>query len=94
MTTEAVAEKIVKCYHCGEHCEETLWLDRKTFCCYGCRTVYEILSFNQLCEYYVLDKNPGLQQKQTYNESYRYLDEKDVRKKILEFESENFSFST
>ena len=50
----------LKCYHCGQLCEETLWLSDKPFCCYGCKTVFEILSTNDLCEYYNFDKNPGI----------------------------------
>lgn len=92
MVVEEVASgKILKCYHCGERCEETLWLEDKSFCCYGCKTVYEILSANQLCEYYALDKNPGLQLKHTNGASFLYLDETDIRRKIVDFDSENLA---
>lgn len=89
MITEV--EQELKCFHCGQRCDETLWLDEKAFCCYGCRTVYEILSANQLCEYYNLDRNPGRQLKKTDTETYRYLDEPDIRKKVVDFLSDNFS---
>ena len=88
---ELLVEQDVKCYHCGQTCEDTLWLSDKPFCCYGCKTVYEILSANDLCQYYDLDKNPGIQLKQISDETYAYLDEKDIRKKIVEFDSESFS---
>jgi hypothetical protein len=91
MVVEVEAGKDIKCFHCGQVCDETLWLDEKAFCCYGCRTVYEILSANQLCEYYNLDRNPGRQLKETDAETYRYLDEPDIRKKVVDFLSENFS---
>ncbi|MGC1244140.1 MAG: heavy metal translocating P-type ATPase metal-binding domain-containing protein [Chryseosolibacter sp.] len=91
MTTVAQVEKTLQCFHCGQPCEETLWLDDKAFCCYGCKTVYEILSASQLCEYYDLDKNPGWQLKETSDETYLFLDEKDIRKKILDFDSDNLS---
>lgn len=91
MITEVVPESMVKCYHCGEPCEETLLLEGKTFCCYGCKTVYEILSANQLCEYYDLEKTPGLQLKQHDIEKYVYLDEPGIRKKVLDFDSENLA---
>ncbi|MEX1240111.1 MAG: heavy metal translocating P-type ATPase metal-binding domain-containing protein [Cyclobacteriaceae bacterium] len=84
-------EKTVQCYHCGQGCEERLWSDEKAFCCYGCRTVYEILSANQLCDYYDLEKNPGWQINDQSDETYLYLDEKDIRKKILDFDSETFA---
>lgn len=91
MLAEAEIGKDVKCFHCGQPCEDTLWLDNRRFCCYGCRTVYEILSANQLCEYYDLEKNPGLQLKDSTEETFQYLDEKDIRKKILEFDSEGLA---
>ncbi|MEO7988357.1 MAG: heavy metal translocating P-type ATPase metal-binding domain-containing protein [Chryseolinea sp.] len=81
----------LKCYHCRQSCDEVLWTEAKPFCCYGCKTVYEILSSNNLCEYYDLEKNPGVQLKEINEETYAYLDEKDVRIKLLDFESEDFS---
>ena len=91
MVTEVAVEKDLTCFHCGQPCGEALWLEEKSFCCYGCRTVYEILSANQLCEYYSMDQNPGFQLKNINDETYQYLDEKDIRKKILDFDSETFS---
>jgi P-type Cu+ transporter len=81
----------LKCYHCGQSCDEPLWTEQKPFCCYGCKTVYEILSSNNLCEYYNIEKNPGVQLKQISEETYAYLDEKDVRTKLLDFDSESFA---
>ncbi|HEX5169372.1 MAG TPA: heavy metal translocating P-type ATPase metal-binding domain-containing protein [Cyclobacteriaceae bacterium] len=82
----------VKCYHCGQSCDETLWADERPFCCYGCKTVYEILSANDLCEYYALDKNPGIQRTQfTDDETFAYLDEPSVRKKVVEYDSQDFA---
>jgi len=85
-------KKDLQCYHCGQSCsEETLWLQDKSFCCYGCKTVYEILSENNLCEYYDLESNPGVQLKNIDNDTFAFLDEREVGKKILEFDSENYS---
>ena len=81
----------LKCFHCGQTCEETLWQDDKSFCCYGCKTVYEILNSNNLCQYYDLDKNPGIQLKNKNDETYAYLNEKDIRKKLLDFDSDTFA---
>lgn len=79
------------CYHCHQPCEEILWLDEKAFCCHGCKTVFEILSANDLCEYYVLDGKAGNNLKNVDSESFRYLDEVDIRKKVIEFDSDNFA---
>ncbi|HEY3406300.1 MAG TPA: heavy metal translocating P-type ATPase metal-binding domain-containing protein [Ohtaekwangia sp.] len=80
----------VTCFHCGQPCEETLWLDNKVFCCYGCKTVFEILNDNDLCEYYTLDKNPGISTKAEEG-VFAYLDEPDIRKKVIGFDSPSFA---
>lgn len=89
---EAEIQTEVKCYHCGQPCtEENIEADEKNFCCYGCKTVYEILSENNLCEYYSFDQNPGVSLRYVSDETYGYLDEPSVRKKILLFDSESFA---
>jgi len=80
----------VACFHCGQPCEETLWLNEKVFCCYGCKTVFEILNDNDLCEYYTLDKNPGISSN-AEEETFTYLDAPDIRKKVIEFDSPTFA---
>ncbi|NJM26897.1 MAG: heavy metal translocating P-type ATPase, partial [Bacteroidia bacterium] len=52
--------------------------------------MFEILSENNLCEYYSLDDRAGLQQKEVVPEAYAYLDEPAIRAKVIEFENENF----
>lgn len=79
------------CYHCGQPCDEIVSVSDKAFCCYGCKTVYEILSTNDLCEYYDLTKSPGVQLTTVSEETYAFLDEKDVRKEILTFDSDSFA---
>ena len=82
----------LKCYHCGQPCDdEPQWIGSKSFCCYGCKTVFEILDSNDLCEYYSLDKTPGVQLKHKSDETYAFLNERDIRKKIMTFDSDNFS---
>lgn len=78
------------CYHCGSACEEVLTYQDKTFCCQGCRTVFEILYSNDLCEYYSLDKAAGITQRNARDENYAYLDEPDIRKKVVSFDADDF----
>src|SRR6478609_1760664 len=86
----SVLEK-VSCYHCGLPCEEnTIVSGENSFCCTGCKTVYEILSDNNLCEYYELDKTAGVSLRHVREESYAYLDETEVARKILSFSSDSF----
>jgi Cu+-exporting ATPase len=80
----------LKCYHCGQACSEILWLNEKPFCCLGCKTVYEILDTNDLCDYYVFEKSPGNHIDEANKEAFAYLDEKEIRKKVIEFDSETF----
>jgi Cu+-exporting ATPase len=88
---EIQVDKDLKCFHCGQSCEETLWSNGNPFCCYGCKTVYEILDANNLCEYYTLNINPGNHIDQVNKDAYSYLDEKKIRKQIIVFDSENFA---
>ncbi len=82
----------VTCCHCGQACEdERLAIGYKNFCCQGCKTVFEILSENELCEYYTLDENPGASLRFVREETYQFLDETSVRKKLLSFDSSDFS---
>jgi len=38
--------------------------DEKPFCCYGCKTVYEILKESNACEYYNIENHPGIKIKE------------------------------
>ena len=53
--------KEIICFHCGDLCrEDHVIFEEKDFCCNGCKTVYEILKENDLCNYYDLENNPGI----------------------------------
>ncbi len=85
------------CYHCGEDCARDLFIsaDHKNFCCEGCRLVYELLSKNELCEYYDLEKNPGLSQKLSVRPGkFDYLDHDEIKNKLFDFRSEDYSIIT
>lgn len=86
-TTEKVA-----CYHCGQVCqEETFHVADKTFCCYGCKVVFEIINENNLCQYYEMESHPGVNARNANYEEYDYLNEAEIRKKLLEFDSSEFA---
>lgn len=90
--TEAEVISDLKCYHCGQACEEeTIQLEGKYFCCIGCKTVFEILDSHNLCEYYTLDTNPGTTRKHVKEDAFAFLNDKDVQKKMLQFDSETFA---
>lgn len=88
---QVVTSTEVSCYHCGQPCTQTFWRHDRPFCCHGCRTVYEILSENDLCEYYDLDKSPGVRLREFDGSIYDCLDEETIRKEFVSFESSTFA---
>ncbi|MCF8259707.1 MAG: heavy metal translocating P-type ATPase metal-binding domain-containing protein [Melioribacteraceae bacterium] len=74
------------CYHCGDECrDEDIQINEKHFCCNGCKTVYEILDGNDLCEYYNLDEQPGISQKKEIVRNYDFLEDSDLINKLIDF---------
>lgn len=84
------------CYHCGEDCEaETIQVEDKSFCCQGCKSVYDILNKVELCNYYSLEKNPGLNQKiRIRPEKFAFLDDNMVQQKLINFKDTIHSHAT
>lgn len=79
------------CYHCGEVClTDSILFHEKLFCCAGCKSVYQILEENQLCNYYTITQNPGLSQQSPKGTTYfDFLDEAHVIDKLVHFKNEN-----
>lgn len=84
------------CYHCGENCtSSTIQIADKNFCCQGCKTVYNILNDNNLCEYYDLNATPGISLKETTRkDKFLFLDNQEIKNKIIQFSNETFSNCT
>ncbi len=78
------------CYHCGEDVGEAHFhIEEKNFCCKGCQTVYEIINKSDLCSYYDLESNPGInQKKETRKGKFDFLDDQQIIKKLVHFEDE------
>ncbi len=77
------------CYHCGENCSDDIIADSKSFCCEGCKQVYLLLSENELCRYYDLDKNPGIKAMGKFTSSrFAYLDDAATIQKLIQFKSD------
>jgi len=76
-----------KCFHCGDDCaDEHIQIEKKIFCCDGCKMVYEILNKNNLCEYYDITENPGLNQKSKIREGkFAFLENETVQQKLIHF---------
>lgn len=83
------------CYHCGEDCKTEIQFDKKSFCCEGCKTVYSLLSENNLCTYYNLNTNPGTSlNKEISPHKFAYLEDAQVITQLLNFNDGNLSTVT
>ncbi len=82
-----------KCFHCGDLVGSIpVRYDQKNFCCNGCKGVYEILSANNLCDYYTLDMNPGLSLKNPVSKvKFNYLEDEQIQKQLLDYRDEKIS---
>jgi P-type Cu+ transporter len=89
-----INEKII-CYHCGDVCKDiAIAIGEKYFCCSGCKIVYEILEENKLCKYYDFEKTPGITPSVRNETKYKYLDDEETAKQILDFSDGNISMVT
>ncbi len=85
--------KDLTCYHCGDDIKSLTEFDGKSFCCNGCRTVYEIFSASDLTSYYDLQKSPGAAPKQQEGK-YDFLSNPKIVDKLLEFQDGNLQITT
>ena len=74
----------LSCYHCGDAIKTCVTFDNKSFCCNGCKTVYEIFSENGLASYYDLDAAPGAAPSK-FEGKYDFLSNEKIAEKLLEF---------
>lgn len=83
----AATNTLSNCYHCGEECREEEILHKEhTFCCEGCRTVFDLLDQNGLCNYYDMEGSPGAQMLRTeVGDRFAFLDLEDIREQLVDF---------
>jgi Cu+-exporting ATPase len=82
------------CYHCGDACkEDSIQYDDKSFCCNGCKTVYEIFSENDLSCYYDMQQAPGATP-QDIEGKFDFLEQDNILNKLLEFRDESLEIAT
>jgi Cu+-exporting ATPase len=76
------------CYHCGEDCDgKVIEFNEKPFCCEGCKTVFQILQENDLCEFYdIQELKKGLSKKGS-KVRYEYLDDDAIATKLIRFKN-------
>ena len=86
--------KTTQCYHCGDSCNDSIiQVEEKSFCCNGCKTVYEIFSENDLTCYYDFQENPGAIPTEIQGK-YDFLEHKDIIEKLLDFNDGNTQIIT
>lgn len=79
-------ESRITCAHCGDSCkDESIAIADKSFCCEGCKTVYQILSDNDMCTYYDMEDLPGISPKGHYSGKFAVLNNPEVEQKFLDF---------
>jgi Cu+-exporting ATPase len=87
MPTQKILEQLT-CFHCGERIENTIFFDDKKFCCTGCKSVYQLLNNNDLCDYYSISDKPGQQLNQQANyKQYDILEDAVTVSKLLNFKN-------
>lgn len=74
------------CFHCGDDCNSSIVrYNNESFCCNGCKTVYEIFSENDLTCYYDLQASPGAIPKEIEGK-YDFLSQDRIIEKLVKFD--------
>ncbi|MEM7187416.1 MAG: heavy metal translocating P-type ATPase metal-binding domain-containing protein, partial [Bacteroidota bacterium] len=77
---------MTSCFHCGDDCStQEIRHDDRSFCCHGCKMVYDILNDNGLSYYYELEHAPGVSPNESKG-SYDFLENEAIVHKLLEFD--------
>ncbi|HRE42157.1 MAG TPA: heavy metal translocating P-type ATPase metal-binding domain-containing protein [Ignavibacteria bacterium] len=91
-------ETTVDCYHCGSDIYIPVFYEDKKFCCEGCKSVFEIINSNNLCDYYLIDKysdkKPGLSPTKNTFEKYKFLDNPEILKEFYDYVDEKIASVT
>ena len=83
----ATTQQGLICYHCGDKClDRSFTTDDKLFCCAGCQTVHQVLLEGGLENYYKLERNPGVTQRNKSRKHFEYLDNPEVLASFIDFE--------
>ncbi len=95
MNRKDTVKKEIKCYHCGDDCQDdSLHSDDKYFCCLGCKTVYEMLNQKQMCDYYSLETTPGISPANIPVRKFDYLDDPETIQRLIDFKNDKITSVT
>ncbi|MDD5141063.1 MAG: heavy metal translocating P-type ATPase metal-binding domain-containing protein [Verrucomicrobiales bacterium] len=75
------------CFHCGEACaDDSFSLEGKSFCCFGCQTVFSLLHENGLEQFYELNSRPGIRIRSPVAAAkWAFLDDPVVQEKLFDY---------
>lgn len=74
------------CSHCGESCnDDSLITPNLSFCCQGCKMVYDILHTHQMDTYYTLENQPGISLKDFKTQQYSFLNNEAIKEKFIDY---------
>ncbi len=79
------------CYHCREVCQVEIQHEDKSFCCNGCKMVFEILSENGMAQYYNLEQKPGTKPSDS-GSKYQFLENVKIAEEFYDFEKVRNTF--
>jgi Cu+-exporting ATPase len=71
------------CYHCGDRVEDEVVFEEKSFCCNGCKSVYEMINHGGLSDFYDFASSPGV--KPTDASEYDFLDIEELQQRYIKF---------
>lgn len=92
MITDTIT--LASCYHCGSDCNDGHYeLDTHTFCCAGCKGVYQVLSQSGLCNYYHYNEHPGANRAKL-DKRYEYLDEPGIIQDLVDYQDDHVTIIT
>lgn len=92
MSYREILQKSI-CYHCGQELGSIEYRhDDKLFCCTGCKNVYQILSANNLCNYYLYNQAPG--SRFQAHAHFGYLDEPSIVSQIIDYKDKQNTIVT
>src|SRR5476651_556636 len=82
------------CFHCGDECLTVAYvIDDKPFCCQGCKSVYQVLSAVNLCNYYVFNDHPGATRART-DKRFDYLSDPAIISDLIDFTDKEITIVT
>ncbi|WP_208394713.1 heavy metal translocating P-type ATPase [Mucilaginibacter gilvus] len=73
------------CYHCGDSCiTHEYVVEEKSFCCHGCKIVFEILSASKMDNYYSYNDHPGATRART-DKRFEYLNSPEISSELIDY---------